>query len=210
MQVEAGDNGSVIADQRADAMQQLPFAVVEMRGHHRAMQVEVDGIDRSGAAGRVDAVEDLGGDLFVGCLRDMRRWTSGAENRRDQDMASFARARDETRAGDIAAFDRSKDRVAARELRPAAAEFERPHVGLRWRERVGFVLKSGEDDTLLIRHRLGARSSLWPQRRSLAPSDQARGRSRVRRRSPRSEKQTPGAPGVIGAYQHQRAANERR
>ena len=47
MQVEAGDNGNARAHQAAHARQKLAFAVVEVLGHHRAVQVEIDSVDRT-------------------------------------------------------------------------------------------------------------------------------------------------------------------
>jgi hypothetical protein len=44
VQVQAGDDGQVGADQRAQPAEQLAFAVVGMLGHRGAVQVEVDAV----------------------------------------------------------------------------------------------------------------------------------------------------------------------
>ena len=45
VQVEADDQWQVLADHPAHASQNFAFAVVEMFGHHRAMQVEIDRVE---------------------------------------------------------------------------------------------------------------------------------------------------------------------
>ncbi len=48
VQIEAGDDRNAISHLLADARQELALAVVEMLGHHRAMEVEVNPVDRAG------------------------------------------------------------------------------------------------------------------------------------------------------------------
>ncbi len=45
VQVETRDDGDALAHQAAHARQELALAVVEMLGHHRPVQVEVDPVD---------------------------------------------------------------------------------------------------------------------------------------------------------------------
>jgi hypothetical protein len=47
MQVEARDDRHARTDDSADTREDLAFAVVEMLGDHRAMQVEIDAVDRA-------------------------------------------------------------------------------------------------------------------------------------------------------------------
>ena len=48
VEVQAGDDGDLGPDDLAHARQQVAFAVVEMFGDHRAMQVEIDAVERTG------------------------------------------------------------------------------------------------------------------------------------------------------------------
>ncbi len=45
VQIEARDHGNARADDRANAPQQLPLAIVEVLAHHGAVQVEIDAVD---------------------------------------------------------------------------------------------------------------------------------------------------------------------
>ena len=76
MQVEADDQRHILADHLAHARQNFAFAVVEMLGHHRAVQIEIDRIERAG--GR-DAVDHHFGDALEGIPGDMgaRDWRGG-------------------------------------------------------------------------------------------------------------------------------------
>ena len=62
--------GNAVADQRPDAPQQFPFPVLEMLGHRRAMQVEIDAVEMAG--GR-DILQQHRRDALEGVLGDMRR-----------------------------------------------------------------------------------------------------------------------------------------
>ena len=48
VQIEADHQRQVLADHLAHARQNFAFAVVEMLGDHRAVQIEIDGIERPG------------------------------------------------------------------------------------------------------------------------------------------------------------------
>jgi hypothetical protein len=52
VEVEAADDRQRLADQPADAAQQLALAVLVMRRDHRAVQVEIDAVERAGAQRR--------------------------------------------------------------------------------------------------------------------------------------------------------------
>ena len=54
MQIEADHQRQILADHLAHARENFAFAVVEMLGDHRAVQIEIDGIE---LAGRRDAVD---------------------------------------------------------------------------------------------------------------------------------------------------------
>ena len=48
VQVEARDDRNAVPDDAPHAREQLAFAIVEMLGNHRAVQIEVDTVDGSG------------------------------------------------------------------------------------------------------------------------------------------------------------------
>jgi hypothetical protein len=66
--VEAGDDRHPVPDQRADAAQQLAFAILVMLGDHRAMQVEIDAVERPS---RREVVENAASDLLVSLALDI-------------------------------------------------------------------------------------------------------------------------------------------
>ena len=68
MQIKTGDQRHALTHELANALQQFAFAVIDMLGDHRTVQIEVNGIDRHC---RPDAVHDHRGDSFVGVFGDM-------------------------------------------------------------------------------------------------------------------------------------------
>ena len=54
VQIEADHQRQILADHLAHAPQDFTFAIVEMLGDHGAVQVEIDGIERSGGGDAVD------------------------------------------------------------------------------------------------------------------------------------------------------------
>ena len=58
VQIEADHQRQILADHLADAGENFAFAVVEMFGHHRAVQVEIDRVERSGGGDAVDHLLD--------------------------------------------------------------------------------------------------------------------------------------------------------
>src|SRR6476659_2484358 len=93
MQVEAGDQRQLLADHLAHAGENFTFAVVEMLGNHRAMQVEVDGVELSR---RRDAVDHYPDDALIGILCDMRRRARATGDCRYQFPAFCVGGLDET------------------------------------------------------------------------------------------------------------------
>ena len=79
MQIEADDQRQILADHLAHARQNFAFAVVEMFGHHRAVQVEIDRIERAGGC---DAVDHHLDDALERILGDMGRGAGAAGDRR--------------------------------------------------------------------------------------------------------------------------------
>ncbi len=141
--VEAGDDRDPIADESADAAQQFALAVLVMLGHHRAVQVEIDAVDR-GLRGEV--VEDGAGDPLIGRALDIGGGRRRAPAQRQQVVAFRAQRLD--RAGDrdvvavdgvdqLGAADKAGPRIGPREIVPGRA--------LR-RKGVGLVLKPADRD----------------------------------------------------------------
>ena len=48
VQIETGDDRNAIAHQASHARQELALAIVEMLGHHGAVEVEIDPVQRTG------------------------------------------------------------------------------------------------------------------------------------------------------------------
>jgi hypothetical protein len=65
VQVQARDDRQLRADDRAQALQQFAFGVVGGFGDRRAVQVEIDRVDRAGGA-------EIGGDLVADALERRR------------------------------------------------------------------------------------------------------------------------------------------
>jgi hypothetical protein len=66
--VEARDDRHLVTDQRADAAQEFALAVFVMLGDRRAVQIEIDAVERRS---RREVVEEGRGDLFVGLAFDI-------------------------------------------------------------------------------------------------------------------------------------------
>ena len=143
MEVEAHDQRQVLADHLAHAGKRFAFAVVMMFGHHGAVQIEIDGIDRSC---RSDAVDHLLHDAFEGIVGDMRRWDRGRRDRRDQLPAIGFGRLDEAGKADIDVAHDLEHVGAMRHRRPAAAMDEIVIGRLGRRERIGLVQKGANGD----------------------------------------------------------------
>ena len=143
VQIEADDERQILADHLAHPRQNFAFAVVVMFGHHRAVQVEIDGIEGAGVG---DAVDHLIHDAFECILRDMRRWAGGSRDRRDQLPAiGFGRLNEAGKADIDLAHD-LEDVGPVRHRRPAAAVHEIVIGRLGRRERVGLVQEAADGD----------------------------------------------------------------
>ena len=127
----------------AHAREELAFAVVEMLGHHRAVEVEVDAVER---AVRLEPAHDLARDPLVRVARHVRRGARRRPGEADAPVAERAELADRAGGRNVGAVDRRRDRVAERHARPAAALLERLVVGLARGERVGFVLEAADGD----------------------------------------------------------------
>jgi hypothetical protein len=144
MEVEAHDQRQVLADDLAHARKRFAFAVVIILGHHGAVQIEIDGIDRPR---RSDAVDHLFHDAFEGIVGDMRRGDRGRRDRRDQLPAIGFGRLDEAGQPDIDSAHHLEYVGAVRHRRPASAVNEIVIGRLGRRERIGLVQKGANGDT---------------------------------------------------------------
>ncbi|MGY4596467.1 hypothetical protein ACVWXL_004213 [Bradyrhizobium sp. GM22.5] len=144
VEIEAGDQRNVLADDAAHARENLAFAVVEMFRDHRAVQIEIDGVDRAGGCNAID--HDLH-DALEGVLGDMRRRARAAGNRRNEFPAMGLGAVDETGEADIDAAHPLQHVGTLRHRRPAAAVLEVRERRLRRSEGVGLVQEAADGDT---------------------------------------------------------------
>ena len=158
VQVEARDDRHLRPDDAAHARENLAFAVVEMLGHHRAVQVEVDAVDgRPPARGaRVISPTMRSNASLVTCAE------GDAAPHASPGVRWPARVQRVERAGgrNVGAVEARRDRVAERQRRPAAALLERVIVRLRRREGVGLVLESADGNHAMTPSRCALRGSL--------------------------------------------------
>ena len=144
VQVEADHQRQVLADHLAHPRQNFAFAVVEMFGHHGAMQIEIDRIERPR---RLDAVDHHLDDALKGVLGYMRRRAGAAGNGRHQLPAVGLGRVDKAGQPDIDVAHHLEHIGALRHRRPAAAMHEVGIGRLRRREGVGLVQEAANGDT---------------------------------------------------------------
>ncbi|OIQ71875.1 hypothetical protein GALL_465060 [mine drainage metagenome] len=144
MQVEADHQRQVVSNHLAHAPQDFTFAVVEMLGHHGAVQIQIHSID---PAGILDAVHHHPGDTLIGVFRHMGRGTGGAEDCRHQFPASGFRLIDKAGQPDIDVAHGLEHVGPLRHRRPATAMHEIGIGSLRRRKGVGLVQEAANGDT---------------------------------------------------------------
>ena len=143
VQIEARDHRHAVADHPPHPPEQLALAVVEMLGHHRTVQIEVDGVER---AVRLEPADDLARDPLVRVASHVGRRAGGRPGEPDAPVAERGELADRAGGRDVRAVDGRRDCVAERHPRPAAAPLERLVVGLARSEGVGFVLEAADCD----------------------------------------------------------------
>ena len=144
VQIDADHQRQVGADHLADARQDLAFAIVEMFGDHRAVQVEIYRVELSG---RLDTVDHDFDDALERILGDMRRWARAAGDGGDQLPAFGVGLFDEAGEADIDATHHLEDVGADRHRRPPTAMHERLPGRLGGRKGVGLVQEATDGDT---------------------------------------------------------------
>jgi len=86
MEIEADHQRQFLADHLADAGENFAFAVVEMFGHHRAVQVEVDGVERPKL---LQVLVEQRPHLLIGVRGDVGRGRRGCPGERHDFVAEF-------------------------------------------------------------------------------------------------------------------------
>ncbi|KGD18181.1 transcriptional regulator, LysR family domain protein [Burkholderia pseudomallei] len=137
MQIERHDDRHPLADDPPHAREELAFAVVELLGDHRAVQVEIDRVE----AARLDRGDDLAADPLERAARHVRRRARARPHDRQQRVPARLRGPDEAADRHVDVAQR-QHAGAARERRKAFAANEALIRRARRRERVGFVLKA--------------------------------------------------------------------
>ena len=143
VQVEARHHRNFRPDDAAHARQQFAFAIVEVLGDHRAVQVEVDAVD---AASLLQPAQHFADDPLVRVARDVRGRRCRAPCEADGSVSRGVQRVQRTGRGDVGARQTRCDGVAERELRPTPAILERGIIRLRRRKGVGLVLESAYRD----------------------------------------------------------------
>jgi len=143
VQIEADDEGQILADHLAHACQNFAFAVIVMFRHHRAVQVEIDRIERAGAC---DAVDHLRDDAFERVFGHVGRGAGAAGNRRYHLPAVRGGLLGEACKPDIDLFHDLEHIRPVRHRRPAAAMHEIGIGRLGRRESVGLVQEAADGD----------------------------------------------------------------
>jgi len=144
MQVEADHQRQLLADHLTHALEDFAFAVVEMLGHHGAVQIEINGIERSGGPDAVDHHRD---DALERILGHMGRGTGSTEDGRHQLPAVVFCLLDKARQPDIDVAYGAQHIRSLHHRRPAAAMHEIGIERLRRREGVGLVQEAANGDT---------------------------------------------------------------
>ena len=114
-----------------------------MLGHHGAVQVEVDRVDR---ADLVEPAQQQGGDMLEGLLGHMRGRRGVGPGQRLAAMARLLRRLDEAGEGEVDAAHRVEQAGAGGHRREAAAVLEMLDARLGGREGIGLVLEAADCD----------------------------------------------------------------
>ncbi len=143
MQVEADRDRHTRPDCGAYPAQKFALAVVELLGHHRTMQVEIDAIDRQGG---LETIDHVAGDTLEGVGRHPVRRRGRRPYQAYGLMTGRVQRVERPGRGDVGASHRARDIRAAADAGPAAARLECRVVRRTGGEGVGFVLKAAYSD----------------------------------------------------------------
>jgi hypothetical protein len=143
VEVEAGDHGYPGADHRADPPQQFTVGIVDVPGHHGAVQVEIDGVD---GALRAQVLEQQRRDALVGIAGDAPGRLRRTPAERQQFMVQRTRFLHEAGGGQVDAGHGLEHGRAARESRPRVRRLEIRVCRGNRRKRVRLVLEAADRD----------------------------------------------------------------
>ena len=138
VQVEARHQRDVRADDGAHAAQKLAFAVLQMFGHHRAVEVQIDGVHGPRAP---QVVHDHAGDALIGLLLDLGGGAGIRPGQRREVAARGARRLQEARYRQVYAGGIGKNGLAPAEPRPAVGAPEHLEACLCRRKCIGLMVK---------------------------------------------------------------------
>jgi len=125
--VEADRDRHTPTDRRPNAPQQLAFAVLEGLRHHRAVEVEIDAVDRHGLR---QAPDELARDALEGIRRDSPACAAARPQER-RDRVPVADRIEKTGQREARIGQRANDLRPTHERRPVAMAGEVRVVGVR-------------------------------------------------------------------------------
>ena len=132
---------------RADALQELAFAVLGVLRHHGAVQVEIDRVERPELR---EVLVEQRPHLLVGILGDVGGRRGRRPGERHDLVAELGQALHGAGDRDVEAFDARDHLRAAQQRRPGIGAHELLPGRLLRREGIGLVLESTHSDS---RHR---------------------------------------------------------
>jgi hypothetical protein len=139
--VEACDDRHPVADEGAGAAQQFALAVFVMLGDHRAVQIEIDAVERPC---RRQIFKDGAGDLLVGIAIDIGGGRRRAPAQRHQLVPQFLQRLDRASDRDVEALDRVDQLGPAHKAGPGIGALKIGPGGALRRKGVGLVLKPAD------------------------------------------------------------------
>ena len=140
--VEADHDRRLVADHRPDAPQQLALAVLELLGHHRAMQVEIDAFDRQRLR---QARDQLAGDHFISARSNGAPRCRARPQQRIDFMIAVV-AGHETRRRSPLLLELRQHRLIAQQIGPVRRRGEILVIRRIGHEAIGFMHEPGDGD----------------------------------------------------------------
>ena len=143
MQVQAGDERNIRADDVPRAAQQLALAVLQMLCDHGAVQVQIDGVHRPRTP---QVVHHHAGDALEGLFLDLRRGARIGPDQRREAAARSARRLHEACYRQVDAGGVGEHGLAPAEARPAVRAPEHLEACLCRRKGIRLVVKTADRD----------------------------------------------------------------
>src|SRR5579872_660737 len=143
MKIEAGYQGNSASDDRTDAAQQLALAVVEVLGHHGAVNVEEDAVERTR---RLQVLNHRTDDPLIGIFGYVSRGSGRGPHQGHQRVAMTRQDLDPAGDRQVHARERLEEGLAALNPRPAAALQEFLVGGSERGEGIGLMMQPADRD----------------------------------------------------------------